>query len=120
MIRMKQAAAALLASFALMSPAPVWAQPKYDVQTMNFDLWCQQTAHLPPDRCDKRTPEDEKTFEAYRAKVEQYEIPYLQEKQNQLMLDRDILHNDPVSHPLAKDPQAQAQSPNEQPQTPNP
>ena len=51
---------------------------------MNFDLWCQEQAHLPPDRCDKRMPEDEKTFEAYRAKIEQYEIPYLQQKKNDI------------------------------------
>ena len=40
---------------------------------MNFDLWCQEQAHLPIARCDKRTPEDEKTFEAYRAQIEQCE-----------------------------------------------
>lgn len=92
----------------------------FDVKTMNFDMWCQEQAHLPPARCDQRTPEDEKTFEAYRDKVERYEIPYLQQKQNELMLDRDILHNDPVSHPLSQDPQAQQQSPTERPQTPSP
>ena len=82
---------------------------------MNFDLWCQETQHLPPDRCDKRTAEDEKTFEAYRAQIERYEIPYLQQKQNDLTLDRDILHNDPVDNPLPQDPQPQDQSPTSSP-----
>ena len=36
----------------------------FDVQPMNFDLWCQGTAHIAPDRCDKRLPEDNDAFEA--------------------------------------------------------
>jgi hypothetical protein len=92
----------------------------YPVTTMNFDLWCQQDQHLPPDRCDKRTPEDEKTFEAYRAQVEHYEIPYLQEKRGQMSLDRNILHNDPIDNPITQDPQAQQQMPSEQPVKPSP
>lgn len=92
----------------------------YDVQGMNFDMWCQEEAHLPADRCDKRTPEDEKTFEAYRTKIEQYEIPYLKEKQNQLSIQRDIMQNDPVDNPVSQDPAAQTQNPNRQPPTPQP
>src|SRR5271156_6220668 len=76
----------------------------YDVQTINFDLWCQETQHLPADRCDKRTPDDEAAFEDYRAKVEKYEIPYLQGQQTGAQLDRTILHNDPVDHPVTQDP----------------
>src|SRR5579872_1218218 len=63
----------------------------YDVKTMNFDMWCQEQAHLPADRCDKRSPEDEKTFEDYRTKIERYEVPYLQEQQHQLAIHRDIM-----------------------------
>ena len=92
----------------------------YDVKTMNFDLWCQNTQHLPADRCDKRLPEDEKVFEAFRAQVEHYEVPYLQRQRGELSLDRNILHNDPVSHPLTQDPQAQAQSPTEPVKNPSP
>ncbi len=51
-------------------------------------------------------------FEAYRAIIERYEIPYLQEKQNQLQMNRDILHNDPVDNPVSKSPSAQQQIPN--------
>jgi hypothetical protein len=75
----------------------------YQVMEMNFDLWCQEQAGLPPERCDKRTPEDNAAFEAYRAKVEAYEIPYLQQKYNAARMDRDILRNDPVDNPPVKD-----------------
>jgi hypothetical protein len=81
----------------------------YDVKTMNFDLWCQEQQHLDPDRCDKRLPGDEKDFEAYRATIEHYEIPYLQEKQNAIALDRSILNKDPVDNPITQDPQNQSQ-----------
>jgi hypothetical protein len=81
----------------------------YDVKTMNFDLWCQEQQHLDPDRCDKRLPGDEKDFEAYRATIEHYEIPYLQEKQNAIALDRNILNKDPVDNPITQDPQTQSQ-----------
>jgi hypothetical protein len=69
---------------------------RYNVQEMNFDMWCQEQQHLPPDRCDKRLPEDDAAFDAYRAKIERYEIPYLKEQQRQQQLNVDILHNDPV------------------------
>jgi hypothetical protein len=105
----------------ILTTSYAWAQGgNYDVKTMNFDLWCQNTQHLPPDRCDKRLPEDEKVFEAFRAQVEHYEVPYLQRQRGEMNIDRDILHNDPVSHPLIQDPQAQAQSPTEPPKNPSP
>jgi hypothetical protein len=92
----------------------------YDVKTMNFDMWCQEQAHLPADRCDKRTAEDEKTFEDYRTKIERYEVPYLQEQQHQLAIRRDIMQHDPVDNPVNQDPNAQTQDPNRQPPTPQP
>ena len=52
---------------------------------------------------DKSSDQDEAAFEAYRAKVEAYEIPYLQQKNNAAQLDRDILRNDPVDNPPVKD-----------------
>jgi len=72
---------------------------RYDIQNMNFDLWCQEEQHLPPERCDKRLPADDAAFDAYRAKIEKYEIPYLQKKENEQQFNRVILHNDPVDHP---------------------
>ena len=101
------AAAVLISGTAPISSA--WAQRngQYPVTEMNFDLWCQEQAHLPPERCDKRSTEDNSAFEAYRAKVEAYEIPYLQQKANAARLDRDILRNDPVDNPPIKDIPAQ-------------
>ncbi len=68
----------------------------YPVKAMDFDLWCTEQQHLPYDRCDKRLADDVQRFEAYRAVVERYEIPYLQEKEQKLRFDRDILHDDPI------------------------
>lgn len=99
--------AVLLLVLSTVTPALAQRNGNYPVKEMNFDLWCQEQANLPPDRCDKRTPEDEATFEAYRAKVEAYEIPYLQQKANAARLDRDILRADPVDNPLKNDPAAQ-------------
>jgi hypothetical protein len=96
--------AGALAAIALAMPAKAQRNGNYPVQEMNFDLWCQEQAGLPADRCDKRTPEDEAVFEAYRAKVESYEIPYLQQKKNAAQMDRDILRNDPVDRPVTQDP----------------
>jgi hypothetical protein len=66
---------------------------------MNFDMWCQQQANLPPDRCDKRLPDDNARFEAYQKKIEDYEVPYLQQREQNEHLNEVLLHNDPVDHP---------------------
>jgi hypothetical protein len=95
----------LLAALALpVTPALAQRNGNYQVQEMNFDLWCQEQAGLPAERCDKRSAQDEAAFEAYRAKVEAYEIPYLQKKNEAARLDRDILRADPVDRPISKDP----------------
>jgi len=97
---------------AVLAALPAQAQQNnYRVQEMNFDLWCQEQAGLPADRCDKRTDADEAAFEAYRSKVEAYEIPYLQQKDNAARLDRNILRADPVDNPIKNDPAAQQQQP---------
>lgn len=75
------------------------APTNYDIKDMNFDMWCQEEQHWSPDRCDQRLPADEQAFEQYRAKIEKYELPYLQERDKRQDLDRNILHNDPVDHP---------------------
>ena len=41
-------AAALVAAL-LVSTASAQTGKNYDVKTMNFDLWCQEQAHLPAD-----------------------------------------------------------------------
>jgi len=71
----------------------------YKLQEINFDMWCQEEQHLPPDRCDKRLPVDDATYQAYVSKIETYEVQYLQRKQQEDNLNRVILHNDPVDHP---------------------
>jgi len=110
-------AVALVAAFA--RPAAAQNQ-RYDVENINFDLWCQETQHLPPARCDKRLPADEAAFEDYRAKVEKYEIPYLKGRENGAQLNRVILHSDPVDNPVTKNPAAQQQLPNSPATPPRP
>jgi hypothetical protein len=117
MKRMLLLSAAMLAA----SVARVVAQGgSLDLHPLNFDLWCQETQHLPPDRCDKRSARDEADFEAYRAKVEKYEIPYLKGRENGQQLDRTILHNDPVDKPVTQDPSAASQSPSSPASPPKP
>lgn len=112
---MKSLKCVLLAAPLLAGVLPAHAQTeRYDVKTINFDLWCQEQAKLPPDRCDKRTAEDEKTFEAYRAKIEKYEIPYLQRKDHDQQLDRTVLHPDPLDNPVNRDAMDRAQTPTPQ------
>ncbi|HEY5338425.1 MAG TPA: hypothetical protein VIJ85_09495 [Rhizomicrobium sp.] len=69
------------------------------LQDMNFDMWCQEHENLPPARCDQRLPADDAKFEAYRKKIEDYEVPYLEQREQNDNLNRVIFHNDPVDHP---------------------
>ena len=80
---------------------------------MNFDMWCQEEQHLAPERCDKRLPQDNAAFEAYRAKIEDYEVPYLQQRQEKANMNQVILHNDPVDHP--NKPESPKQPPSDSP-----
>ena len=89
------------------TPALAQRNGNLPVKEMNFDLWCQEQAGLPAERCDKRTVQDNAAFEAYRSKVESYETQYLRAKTNAARLDADILRNDPVDHPPVKDITAQ-------------
>jgi hypothetical protein len=109
-------ALAVIAVPAVAQQNPNDKQTRYAVQDINFDLWCQETAVLPPDRCDKRTTEDEASYEAYRNAVEKYEIPYLQRKAADQNLSQILIHPDPVpsenpaSHP--SDRQIESPKPN--------
>ncbi|HTO40914.1 MAG TPA: hypothetical protein VL026_08055 [Rhizomicrobium sp.] len=93
-----------------LSPAPADGG-RLKVQTLNFDMWCQETEKLPPERCDKRLPEDDAAFDAYRAKVEKYEVPYLKNKQRQQSLNRTILHAEPTLNPVNNPQQPPAPNP---------
>lgn len=83
----------------------------YKVEDLNFDMWCQETQKLPPDRCDKRLASDEADFEDYRAKVEKYDIEHLQQQESGAQLNRIILHGDPVDNPVTQSPSAAQQQP---------
>jgi len=98
MMRSSMVAAAIFAAFAARADAQpsAGAVPLTD---MNFDMWCQEEAKLPPDRCDKRLPEDDAAFTAYRDKIQNYEYQYLRQRNQTENLDRTLLHNDPVDHP---------------------
>ena len=112
--------ALILAASVMALAAAASAQGRYNVETINFDMWCQETQHLPADRCDKRLAVDEAAFEDYRSKVEKFEVPYLQGRENGAQLNRAILHNDPVDHPVTQDPAAAAQQPTTPGQRTNP
>lgn len=93
-----------------LSPAPADGG-RLKVQTLNFDLWCQETEKLAPERCDKRLPEDDAAFEAYRAKVEKYEVPYLKTKQREQSLNRTLMHSEPTINPVNNSQQPPAPNP---------
>jgi hypothetical protein len=89
-----------LSAAALLMIVQAGAQPlNYDVKTINFDLWCQEQANLPPSRCDKRLPEDEQRYETFRNTIEKYEVSHLKDRQKEKNFDSTILHNDPVDEP---------------------
>jgi hypothetical protein len=90
---------------------------RYDLQDLNFDMWCQETQKLPPDRCDKRTAADEAAFEQYRNAVEKYELQYLKRKDSDQNINRVVIHAEPVPnednsrHPTDKDTASQRPNP---------
>jgi len=102
---------AVAASLTAVDPAAAQPNPSPDAKTMNFDLWCQEQATLPSARCDKRTPEDERAFEAYQAALEHYEIPNRSAQYDQGRVNRDIMNNDPIDNPQNDNLGAQQQYP---------
>jgi hypothetical protein len=99
---MQPARTCLFAAFAMLAfvaRADAQAGP-YKLHEMNFDMWCQEERHLPPARCDQRLPQDDAEFEAYMSKIQNYEIQYLQHQRDEDNLNRTILHNDPIDHPV--------------------
>jgi hypothetical protein len=103
---------AAAASFTAAEPAAAQPNLSHDAETMNFDLWCQEQAALPAERCDRRIPEDESAFEAYQTTVEHYEIPRRSAQYDQGRVNRDIMNNDPIDNPQKDNLGAQQQYPN--------
>lgn len=87
------AAAGLLALTAV--PADAQAA-RYQVHTLDFDIWCTEVERLAWQRCDQRLADDVEKFEAYRHTFERYEIQYLRDQEYVVRFDETILHNDPV------------------------
>lgn len=69
------------------------------LRNINFDMWCQETQHLPPERCDKRLPQDDADFQAYVDTIERYETQKLNNEARERRFDRDILFHDPFDNP---------------------
>jgi hypothetical protein len=72
----------------------------WKLQPMNFDMWCQETEHLAPARCDQRSPADDAAFQSFSNKVESYEIDSLRRQARNREIMQDIVHYDPVDHPM--------------------
>lgn len=85
----------IVAGAVLIAPAPAQTL-RYNVKSVDFDIWCTEIQHIDWRRCDKRLADDLEKFETYRHTVEYYEIPYLKQKDNTLRFDEDILRNDPI------------------------
>jgi len=78
----------------------VLAQPlsgplNYDVKTLTFELWCQETQRYPVSRCEARRPADVAAFEGYRAAIERYELEYLKQVNRERQI-RESVNRDPM------------------------
>src|SRR5215510_3832179 len=91
----------LFSAFLLLGSATSLAQPlsgplNYDVKTLTFELWCQETQRYPAERCNAMRPADVAAFEAYRASIERYELQYLKQADREKQI-RDSVNRDPLS-----------------------
>ena len=92
---------AVVAALLFLGSATASAQPlsgplNYDVKTLTFELWCQETQRYPQDRCDARRPADVAAFEAYRASIERYELQYLKQMDRERQI-RESVTRDPMA-----------------------
>lgn len=72
----------------------------YKVQMQSFDMWCQETQHYEPDRCDARSAEDQAAYEQWRDTVERYELPYLKRVEAEQNLNERVLEHDSSARPV--------------------
>ena len=89
-----------ISALAIVGTHTVFAQPvsgplNYDVKTMTFELWCQETQRYAPERCQARRPADVAAFESYRAAIERYELQYLKQVDRERQI-RDAVNRDPM------------------------
>jgi hypothetical protein len=85
-----------LVVFASSSVAQPLSGPlNFDVKTMTFELWCQDTQRYSADRCMARLPADVRAFEDYRAAIERYELQYLKQMDRERQI-RDSVNRDPT------------------------
>lgn len=90
------ASALVFLGFASVSAQPLSGPLNYDVKTLTFELWCQETQRYPQERCDARRPADVAAFEAYRASIERYELQYLKQMDRERQI-RDSVTRDPLA-----------------------
>ena len=76
----------------------------YKLAEINFDMWCQETQHLPPSRCDKRLPDDDQAYQAYVNQNENYEAQRQNKKADEHRLNQTILRSDPSHNPAGTPP----------------
>ncbi len=91
---------AVVSALLFLGSATASAQPlsgplNYDVKTLTFELWCQETQRYPTERCNARRPADVAAFEAYRASIERYELQYLKQVDRERQI-RDSVNRDPM------------------------
>jgi hypothetical protein len=88
--------ALLFLGSATASAQPLSGPLNYDVKTLTFELWCQETQRYPAERCNARRPADVAAFEAYRASIERYELQYLKQVDRERQI-RDSVTRDPMA-----------------------
>ena len=95
------AATIFFAMTAVGSAQPLSGPLNYNVKTMSFELWCQDTQHYPPERCQARRPDDVAAFENYRRLIERYELDYLKRVEKDRN-ERTFTNRDPSQTVLEK------------------
>lgn len=97
---------AVVSALLFLGPGVSSAQPlsgplNYDVKTLTFELWCQETQRYPIERCNARRPADVAAFEAYRASIERYELQYLKQMDRERQI-RDSVTRDPMQSTISR------------------
>lgn len=106
-LRASFVAAAATAALTMTATMTAHAQDgggRYALHEVNFDMWCQEERHLPPERCDKRLPQDDAEFQAYANKIEGYETQQLNQDAQQRRLDQAITRSDPSANTAGTPP----------------